>query len=409
MFYNYRYQLYPILSNVQFYSLKKKRNKMKIVIAPDSFKGSLTAIEIANALEQGVKEVLPEAIVEKIPMADGGEGTMQCLVNATQGTIYEKEVIGPLGEPVSASFGVLGDQITAAIEMASASGLPLVSPEKKNPLITTTYGTGQLINAALDHGCQKMIIGIGGSATNDGGAGMVQALGIHLLDKDEKEISYGGAQLSLLDRIDISQADKRIKESKILIASDVQNPLCGDTGASRIYGPQKGATEEMIVTLDSALSHFADIIKRDLGKDIKDIPGAGAAGGLGAGLMAFLNAELKPGIDIIINHVCLEEKIKDADLIITGEGEISSSTIYGKTPIGVAKVAKKYQIPVVSISALIDDSGWIVKEHGIDYLIKPENPPMYMEFPKSKKAEILMKTISEFLRKNEQITTKSVN
>lgn len=382
---------------------------MKIVIAPDSFKGSLTAIEIANALEQGVKEVLPEAIVEKIPMADGGEGTMQCLVNATQGTIYEKEVIGPLGEPVSASFGVLGDQITAAIEMASASGLPLVSPEKKNPLITTTYGTGQLINAALDHGCQKMIIGIGGSATNDGGAGMVQALGIHLLDKDEKEISYGGAQLSLLDRIDISQADKRIKESKILIASDVQNPLCGDTGASRIYGPQKGATEEMIVTLDSALSHFADIIKRDLGKDIKDIPGAGAAGGLGAGLMAFLNAELKPGIDIIINHVCLEEKIKDADLIITGEGEISSSTIYGKTPIGVAKVAKKYQIPVVSISALIDDSGWIVKEHGIDYLIKPENPPMYMEFPKSKKAEILMKTISEFLRKNEQITTKSVN
>jgi glycerate 2-kinase len=376
---------------------------MKIVIAPDSFKGSLTAIEVSDALEQGVKNAYPNAQIEKIPMADGGEGTVQCLVNATQGKIYQKEVIGPLGEHVIASYGVLGDQDAAAIEMASASGLPLIPPEKKNPLITTTFGTGQLIKAALDHGCSTMIIGIGGSATNDGGAGMVQALGAYLLDHNEKEIGFGGAQLSKLNRIDISNLNEHISKTKILVASDVQNPLCGPTGASSIYGPQKGASEEMIVTLDNALSHFADIIKRDLGKDIKNIPGAGAAGGLGAGLMAFLNAKLKPGIDIVIHTVRLEEIIQDADLVITGEGEINGSTIYGKTPIGVARVAKKYQIPVVSVSALIDDSGWIVKEHGIDYLIKPENPTMEIDFPKFRKIELLANTISVFLKNNSDI------
>jgi glycerate 2-kinase len=379
---------------------------MKIVIAPDSFKGSLTAIEVSNAIEIGVKRIFPEALVEKIPMADGGEGTVQCLVNATQGGIYEKEVVGPLGESVIASFGVLGDQDAAAIEMASASGLPLVPPEKKNPLITTTFGTGQLIKAALDHECSTMIIGIGGSATNDGGAGMVQALGAHLLDNKEIEIGFGGAQLSKLNRIDISNMDKRISKTKILVASDVQNPLCGPTGASRIYSPQKGATKEMIITLDNALSHFADIIKRDLGKDIKDIPGAGAAGGLGAGLIAFLDAELKPGIDIVINTVQLEKIVQDSDLVITGEGEINGSTIYGKTPIGVARVAKKFRIPVVSVSALIDDSGWIVKKHGIDYLIKPENPTMEIEFPKSRKIELLANTISKFLEKNRVFFSK---
>ena len=373
---------------------------MKIVIAPDSFKGSLTAIEVSDAIEIGVKKAFPDSLVEKIPMADGGEGTVQCLVNATQGKLYDKEVVGPLGETVVASFGILGDQTTASIEMASASGLPLVPPDRKNPMITTTYGTGQLIKAALDHGCQKMIIGIGGSATNDGGAGMLQALGVQLLDKSGKEIGFGGEQLTKLAQIDISKIDPRIRDVKILVASDVQNPLCGDTGASRIYGPQKGATEEMIIALDAALSHYADIIKQDLGKKIKNIPGAGAAGGLGAGLIAFLDAELKPGIDIVINTVQLERIVQDADLVITGEGEINGSTIYGKTPIGVARVAKKFQIPVLSVSALIDDSGWIVKEHGIDYLIKPENPTMEIEFPQSRKIDLLSNTVLDFLRKN---------
>ncbi|HNR65492.1 MAG TPA: glycerate kinase, partial [Atribacterota bacterium] len=321
---------------------------MKIVIAPDSFKGSLSAAEVSEAIAYGVRGVYPYAIVEKVPMADGGEGTVECLVNATQGKIYEREVLGPLAEPIVATFGILGNQHTAVIEMAAASGLPLVPLEKKNPLITTTYGTGQLIESALDYRCQEIIIGIGGSATNDGGAGMVQALGVHLLDENEKEIGFGGTQLSHLNRIDISEIDKRIRDVSFLVASDVQNPLCGPTGASNVYGPQKGATKEMVKILDDALSHFADIIKRDLGKDIKDIPGAGAAGGLGAGLMAFLDAELKPGIDIVIETVKLEQKLKDADLVITGEGEINASTIYGKTPIGVARVAKKYNIPVVS-------------------------------------------------------------
>lgn len=379
---------------------------MKIVIAPDSFKGSLTSIEVSDAIEKGIKNIYPRANIEKIPMADGGEGTVQCLVNATQGSIHEKEVIGPLGKTVIALYGILGDRTTAVIEMASASGLPLVPADKKNPMITTTYGTGQLIRAALDKKCQKMIIGIGGSATNDGGAGMLQALGVQLMDKNGKEIGFGGEQLAKLDKIDISRIDPRINSAKIIVASDVQNPLCGLSGASRIYGPQKGATEDMIIALDAALSHFAEIIKRDLGKDIKDVPGAGAAGGLGAGLMAFLGAELKPGIDIVINTVQLEKIVQDSDLVITGEGEINGSTIYGKTPIGVARIAKKYHIPVVSISAIIDDSGWIVKEHGIDYLIKPENPAMEIEFTKSKNIELLAKTVSDFIRDNTGILLK---
>ncbi len=376
---------------------------MKIIIAPDSFKGSLSAFEVSDAIEIGVRQVYPEAVIEKIPMADGGEGTVECLINATHGEIYKQEVIGPIGDPVEAMFGILGNQNTAVIEMASASGLPLVPLEKRNPLITTTYGTGQLIKAALEYGCRKMIIGIGGSATNDGGAGMVQALGVHLFDENKKEIGFGGAQLSYLEHIDISDIDKRIKDTYFLVASDVQNPLCGPTGASNIYGPQKGATVEMIEILDDSLKHFANIIKRDLGKDIKDVPGAGAAGGLGGGLMAFLNAELKSGIDIVIETVQLEQKLKDTDLVITGEGEINASTLYGKTPIGVARIAKKYNIPVLSISALIDDSGLIVKEHGIDYLIKPENPPLMMEYSKKRKTCIIAKTINDFLLKNKTI------
>lgn len=376
---------------------------MKIIIAPDSFKGSLSAAEVAEAIAQGVKQIYPNAVLEKVPLADGGEGTVECLVNATNGKIYEQKVFGPLGDPVLATYGILGDGLTAVIEMAAASGLPLVPTEKRNPLITTTYGTGQLIKHALDYGSQKMIIGIGGSATNDGGAGMLQALGVHLIDYNGKEIGFGGAELARLNKIDISKMDKRIGEASFLVASDVQNPLCGPTGASHIFGPQKGASREAVEILDDALSHYASIIKRDLGKDVKDIPGAGAAGGLGAGLIAFLDAELKPGIDIVIETVQLEQRLKDAHLVFTGEGEISMSTIYGKTPVGVAKIAKKYRIPVVSVSALIDKSGLIVKEHGIDYLVKPDKPPMRMDYPKYKNIEILKITIAQFLTKNRKL------
>ena len=366
---------------------------MKIVVAPDSFKGSLTAMEVSDAIEQGIREIFPEAEIVKIPMADGGDGTVQCLVNATGGKILREKVTGPLGNEVLASYGILGDQKTAIIEMAEASGLTLVPENKRNPLITTTYGTGQLIKSALGQGCRKMIIGIGGSATNDGGAGMVQALGAKLLDKDGEEIGFGGGELKKVFRIDTKCLDNRLSETKVLIASDVSNPLCGSQGASRIYGPQKGATPEVIEELDESLAYFAGIIKRDLNKDVKDIPGAGAAGGLGAGLIAFLDAELRPGIEIIIEIVKLEQAIQDADLVITGEGKIDSQTIYGKAPIGVAKIAKKYNVPVIAVAAIIGDDADIVHQYGIDTLLKISEPPMNLNESKVKKYRLIKKTI----------------
>ena len=371
---------------------------MKIVVAPDSFKGSLTAIEVSDAIEQGIREVFPEAEIVKIPMADGGDGTVQCLVNATGGEILREKVTGPLGGEVLASYGILGDKKTAVIEMAEASGLTLVPENQRNPLITTTYGTGQLIKAALDQGCRKMIIGIGGSATNDGGTGMLQALGVKLLNQEGKEVSFGGGELKKIFRIDTKYLDNRLSKTKVLIASDVSNPLCGPQGASRIYGPQKGATPEIIEELDKSLSYFAELIKRDLNKDVKDIPGAGAAGGLGASLMAFLNAELRPGIEIMIEIVKLEQAIKDADLVITGEGKIDSQTIYGKAPIGVAKIAKKYKVPVMAIAVILGEGADIVYQHGIDFLMKISEPPMSINDSKDNKISIIRKSIKNVIK-----------
>jgi len=372
---------------------------MKIVVAPDSFKGSLTAVEVSDAIEQGIREVFPEAEIVKIPMADGGDGTVQCLVNATGGEILREKVTGPLGGEVLASYGILGDKKTAVIEMAEASGLTLVPENQRNPLITTTYGTGQLIKAALDQGCRKMIIGIGGSATNDGGAGMLQALGVKLLNQEGKEVGFGGGELKKVFRIDTKYLDNRLSETKVLIASDVSNPLCGPKGAARVYGPQKGATPEIIEELDESLSYFAELIKRDLNKDVKDIPGAGAAGGLGASLMAFLDAELRPGIEIIVEIVKLEQAIKDADLVITGEGKIDSQTIYGKAPIGVAKIAKKYNIPVIAVAAIIGDDANIGYENGFDILIKVSELPMSLTESKIRKVQLIKRRIKQFLEK----------
>lgn len=341
---------------------------MKIVIAPDSFKGSLTAMEVATAIERGISEVFPDAIIDRVPMADGGEGTVQSLVDATDGEILTEQVTGPLGEEIDAEYGILGDGNTAVIEMAAASGLPLVPEDKRNPMLTTTYGTGELVKAALEHGCRKLIIGIGGSATTDGGAGVAQALGAKLLDDNGGEIGLGGGELARLAKIDMSTIDPRVAETETEVACDVDNPLTGPRGAAYVYSPQKGATPEMVKKLDIALKQFAEIVKCDLGKEVNDAPGAGAAGGLGAGLMAFLNAELKSGIDIVIEAAKLDEHVKDADLVITGEGMIDSQTIYGKTPIGVAKVAKRYDIPVLGIAGTLSDDCDVVYEHGIDAL-----------------------------------------
>ncbi|MGG4012470.1 glycerate kinase [Bacillus smithii] len=341
---------------------------MKIVIAPDSFKESLSAFQAARAIEKGFRDVFPEAEYVLIPMADGGEGTVQSLVDATGGTVIEKRVTGPLGEPVDAFFGLLGDGKTAVIEMAAASGLHLVPNEKRNPLLTTTRGTGELIRAALDKGVEHLIIGVGGSATNDGGAGMIQALGGRLLDQKRQEIAPGGGHLSELVEIDLSSLDSRLKKVKIEVACDVDNPLTGPNGASAVFGPQKGATPEMVRQLDENLSRFADVVEQTLEKPIRHVPGAGAAGGLGAGLLAFLDAELKRGVEIVLEAVQFQERVKDASLVITGEGRIDGQTVSGKTPIGVAKAAKQYGIPVIGIAGSLSEDSDIVLKHGIDAL-----------------------------------------
>ncbi|SFC22967.1 glycerate kinase [Clostridium uliginosum] len=328
---------------------------MKFVLAPDSFKESMSSKEACDAMERGIKKVIPNAECIKVPMADGGEGTAYALVESTSGKIYDVEVTGPLGNKVKAYFGILGNRTTGVIEMATASGIQLIKREERNPLITTTYGTGELIKAALDKGVKHIIIGIGGSATNDGGAGMIQALGGKLLDKNGKEVKFGGGALAEIENIDLSNLDSRLKDVAIEVACDVTNPLIGETGASAIFGPQKGATKDMVKTLDSNLVHYANVIKKCLGKDIANVEGAGAAGGLGGALLAFLNGELKRGIEIVIKHTNLLEKVKDADYIFTGEGSIDAQTIFGKTPIGVAKVAKKANVKVLAFAGKVGE------------------------------------------------------
>jgi len=352
---------------------------MKIVIAPQGFKGNLTALEVARAIEEGVKRIVPDAETVLKPMADGGEGTVQALVDATGGELMNTEVTGPLQERVNAHWGILSDKTTAVIEMASASGLPLVPPEKRNPFVTTTYGTGELIRAALDHGCRKLIIGIGGSATNDGGAGMAQALGARLLDAEGKELPFGGAALASLERIDISGMDPRLADFDVTLASDVNNPLCGPRGASAIYGPQKGATPEMVKQLDAALWHYADVIKRDLDIDLREVPGAGAAGGLGLGLMVFLKARMVPGIDVVIKATNLVADLKGAELVFTAEGRIDCQSAMGKVPTGVALAAKKYGATVIALAGEVADDCRVVFDQGIDAVLSIAPGPITLE------------------------------
>lgn len=352
---------------------------MKIVIAPQGFKGNLTALEVAQAIEKGIKRVVPDATTTIKPMADGGEGTVQALVDATGGEIMVTEVTNPLGGRVNAHWGILNDKVTAVIEMASASGLPLVPPEKRNPLVTTTYGTGELIRAALDRGCRKLIIGIGGSATNDGGAGMAQALGAKLLDAKGEELAFGGAALTRLEHIDVSNLDSRLADFDVTLASDVNNPLCGPRGASAIYGPQKGATPETVKQLDVALAHYADVIKKDLDIDFRDVPGAGAAGGLGLGLMVFLKAKTIPGIDVVIKATNLVDALKDADLVFTAEGRIDRQSAMGKVPTGVALKAKEFGSPVIALAGEVADDCRVVFEQGIDAVLSIAPGPISLE------------------------------
>lgn len=339
---------------------------MKIVIAPDSYKESLSALDVAGAIEEGFREIFPDAEYVKLPVADGGEGTVEAMVAATQGQVIEVEVTGPLGSPVSGFFGISGDEQCAFIEMAAASGLESVPLALRNPLHTTSRGTGELIRHALDRGVSRIIIGLGGSATNDGGAGMVQALGAKLLAVDGQPIQSGGAGLETLASIDISGLDSRLSGCQIDVACDVTNPLTGEEGASAVFGPQKGATPEMVAFLDRALAHYATCIQRDLGCDVLTLEGGGAAGGMGAALSAFCGATLRPGIEIVTEALHLDALVADASLVITGEGRMDSQTIHGKVPVGVAKVAKRYGIPVIGIAGSLTPDVGVVHQHGID-------------------------------------------
>ena len=352
---------------------------MRVVVAPDSYKGSVSAVGVAAALERGVLRVFPQAEVRKIPIADGGEGTVEALVTATGGQMKQERVRGPLGEVVDACWGILGDGKTAVIEMAAASGLPLVPPDRRDPRITTTYGTGELIRTALDEGLRRIIIGIGGSATNDGGTGMAQALGAKFLAADGTELPPGGGALAQLKTIDLSGLDSRLTETEITVACDVDNPLCGQRGAAAVFGPQKGATPAMVAELDAALGHFAGCARAATGRNVADLAGAGAAGGLGAGLLFFTPAKLRPGVEIVLEAVKFAEVVKDAAFVITGEGRTDFQTAYGKAPVGVAKVAKQFDVPVFCISGGLGDGADDVLAQGIDAVMSICSRPLSLD------------------------------
>ena len=338
---------------------------MKILIATDSFKGSLSSLEAGNAIADGIRRAGMPAEIQVSPIADGGEGTTEALVNGLSGYLKTVTVSDPLGRKQTANYGILPSG-TAVMEMAAAAGLPLLSESERNPLYTTTFGVGEMIADAIAKGCRKFIIGIGGSATNDGGAGMAQALGAKLLTADGQQIASGGGALETLARIDLSELDPRLADCRIEVACDVTNPLTGPQGASAVFGPQKGATTQMIDRLDSGLLHYARIIARDLDIDVLSLEGGGAAGGMGAALYAFCGATLRPGIEIVTDALQLATRVADADLVITGEGRIDSQTIHGKVPVGVAKVAKRFNVPVIGIAGSLTADVGVVHQHGLD-------------------------------------------
>lgn len=371
---------------------------MKIVIAPQAFKGSLSALNVAIAVQKGVRRIFPDAQILTCPVADGGDGTLETLVESSGGKIMETNVADPTGKPIVAQWGAMGDGNTAVIEMARTSGLALLTLEERDPLNATTYGLGEIIVSALNKGFRKFIVGIGGSATNDAGAGMAQALGIRLMDREGRNLVFGGAALQNLSVIDTSSIDQRVLESNFQIACDVNNPLTGPEGASAVYGPQKGATEENVRQLDSALGVFAEVTKRDLGKDISNLEGAGAAGGLGAGMIAFVEGHLRAGVDIVLDTVNLAEKLESADLVITGEGSIDFQTVYNKAPIGVARMAKARGIPTIGISGMLGKNYQIVHNHGIDAALSIANGPISLEESLQNAPSLISEAVEESLR-----------
>jgi len=326
---------------------------MKILLAPDSFKESMSAPTVCQSMENGIRKIFPDALIVKMPMSDGGEGLLDALVESTGGTLHSVTVMGPLREQVEAHYGFLGDQETAIIEIAQACGLQLVPKESRNPFATTSYGVGQLILATLEHAPKRLIIGLGGSATNDGGAGMLSALGVKFTDTIGRDLRLGGGFLNQLASIDVSGLDPRLKDVEITVACDVMNPMTGSKGASLVYGPQKGADLLMVEILDKNLKHYGSVLKKTLNKEVDAVPGAGAAGGIGAALLGVLNAKLTSGISTVIQLTQFEEALKDASLVLTGEGSIDEQTAYGKTVSGIAKISKRHKVPVIAYAGRI--------------------------------------------------------
>ena len=349
-------------------------------------------------MRDGVLRVIPEAECELVPVADGGDGTLETLVEGSEGDIRTADVTGPLGGSVKAQWGAMGDGTTAVIEMARTSGLALLTVERRDPLTATTYGLGEAIKRALDSGFRKFIVGIGGSATNDAGAGMAQALGVRLLDAQGRDLPYGGAALAHLATIDVTGLDPRAKESQFMVACDVSNPLTGPEGASAIYGPQKGATPAMVEQLDAALKHFAKVVKRDLGVDVDDVRGAGAAGGLGGGFIAFLSGELRSGVDIVLDAVGLDDRLEGADVVVTGEGSLDHQTVYNKAPVGVAERAKSRGIPVVAVSGSLGEGYGEVHHRGIDAAAAITREPMTLDDAYARAAELVASATEEAFR-----------
>ena len=370
----------------------------RIVIAPQAFKHSIGAHAAAAAIERGIRSAMPDAETTLIPVADGGDGTLAALIDTTGGQFRQATVTGPLGDPVAAQWGVMGDGQTAVIEMALASGLALIPDDRRDPRVATTYGTGQLMQAALDAGYTRIIVGLGGSATNDGGAGMAAALGVRFRDASGNDLPPGGAALANLAHIDTSALHPGLADATIIGATDVTNPLCGDTGASAIFGPQKGATPEMVAELDACLSNFAAVVKSDLGIDVLETPGSGAAGGLGAGLIAFAGAELRSGIDMVCDVLDFDQHAAAADLVITGEGRADRSTAFDKAPVGIARRAQSFGVPTILLAGSLGPGYDLLYEYGINAIMSVQEEPATLEYSLQNGAELLERAAERALR-----------
>lgn len=368
---------------------------MKILIAPAPFKDSLSAREAAEALARGFRQSIPGADLMVLPVADGGEGTVEALVHAGKGKYINSRVCDPLGRPVVARWGLIDDGSTAVVEMAAASGLELLEQAERNPWYTSTYGTGELIREALDRGCREIIVGMGGSATVDGGTGMAMALGIQFLDRNSMTVSRGGRALSLIKTIDTTRLDPRVRDVRFRVACDVRNPLTGKEGAARVYGPQKGASKSMVEKLEKGMIRYAELIRITTGKDISGISGTGAAGGLAAGLTAFLGASLESGFELISHYLQLEEKLRECDLVVTGEGRVDASSLHGKAPAGIAGLARKFNKPVLVFAGSLGKGAEGFYEMGVQSLIQVTPPSFALEKALVEAAGFLEKAAKE--------------